>query len=119
MRSTKAALALAAALTALLIPQTAGAAGECQYNGELYSEGASVCECPKVYTTDVLIGRSSTEGKIVGNRLICQDSAWQAGADNCIDIRFGSSGDLKMLIGEISRDYCPAGGRQLGSISIN
>jgi len=89
-----------------ILPTSAVAEGNCQYNDRAYSSGATVCECPKF--SGRVIGSNSRNGRIVSRRLVCEQATWQPSTQVCVDLNFGNSNDLYGAINRFSQELCPA-----------
>ena len=89
-----------------ILPTSAVAGGNCQYNDRVYSSGATVCECPKF--SGRVIGSNSRNGRIISRRLVCEQASWQQSTEVCVDLNFGNSNDLYGAINRFSQDLCPA-----------
>ena len=89
-----------------ILPTTAVAEGNCQYNDRAYSSGATVCECPKF--SGRVIGANVRNGRIISRRLVCEQATWRPTTEACVDLNFGNSNDLYGAINQFSQDLCPA-----------
>lgn len=89
-----------------ILPTSAVAEGNCQYNDRTYSSGATVCECPKF--SGRVIGSNSRNGRIISRRLVCEQATWQPSTEVCVDLNFVNSNDLHGAINRFSQDLCPA-----------
>ena len=58
-----------------------------------------------------MAGESSTDGRILGERLVCDHNAWRSTDDRCFDLKFGTTTDLLTMLDQIVEDVCPAGSR--------
>jgi hypothetical protein len=71
--------------------QTPAAGKTCDYAGQAFSVGATVCECPGLQAEQ--LNWTGEKAYISSRRLVCgADATWQDTKTMCIDAKMGASG---------------------------
>jgi hypothetical protein len=96
---------LAVALV-VTIPTTASSLPTCDYAGQSYSAGATVCECP----TLVGEGGFATGGdaQVTSRRMVCSSEGWKSADSMCFDVKYkNTSASGHADFDKLNAQYCP------------
>ncbi len=83
--------------------QTA-AAQSCDYAGQSFSAGATLCECPnlRIVRSAGNVGR----GEITSKRLVCKDQAWVNSNTLCL-VAYTTADHAEAAFRKFQASYCP------------
>lgn len=96
-------LAVASVVT---IPTTALSLPTCDYAGQSYSAGATVCECPSLVGEGGLA--SGGAAKVTSRRLACSAEGWKSADSMCVDLKYAtSSASGRDDLDKLNQQYCP------------
>jgi hypothetical protein len=95
-----------AAVSLLLASSNAFAAAACDFAGQTYSEGATVCECPSLSGEGGLA--TGGQAKVRSRRLACSSEGWKDAGSTCIEITYArSSASALEDFTRFNDQYCP------------
>ena len=97
---------LIATVFALVAPLPAFAQGTCDYAGQSYSVGATVCECPSLSGEGGLA--SGGAARVTSRRLACFADGWKDAGTVCVDLTYAhSSASATEDFDRYNAQYCP------------
>ncbi|MEY9415105.1 hypothetical protein ABIF69_001547 [Bradyrhizobium japonicum] len=88
------------------IPTAALSLPTCDYAGQSYSAGATVCECPSL----VGEGGFATGGdaQVTSRRMVCSSEGWKSADSMCFDAKYkSSSASGHDDFNKLNAQYCP------------
>jgi hypothetical protein len=88
------------------ISTTALALTNCDYAGQSYSAGATVCECP------TLIGEggfaTGGDAQVTSRRVVCSSEGWKSADSMCFDVKYkNTSASGHADFDKLNAQYCP------------
>ncbi len=93
-----------AALSIGLLTSAASAQAACDYAGQAYSVGATVCECPGIKAENLNWQRE--QGQITSRRLVCSPGGtWDDAKTMCVDISLNTT--TAETYNRLVEQYCP------------
>ena len=93
------------ALAALGLSSIAHAA-DCEYAGQSFTLGATICECPSLTGEGGLASGGSAH--LTSRRLVCKPSGWASADSLCVDLSYASSsGVARDDLDKLNNQYCP------------
>jgi hypothetical protein len=98
--------AIAGLLTLFLVCVAGGAATSaqtCEYAGQTFSSGATICECPNLR---VVRNANGGRGEITSRRLACKDQGWVNTNTLCL-IAYTWPGNAEEAFKKFHATYCP------------
>src|SRR5258705_1392194 len=95
-------------LTAFVLvdPTAALSLTTCDYAGQSYSAGATVCECPTLVGEGGFI--TGGDAQVTSRRLVCSSDGWKSAESMCVDLKYkGSSASGHDDFDKLNAQYCP------------
>jgi hypothetical protein len=90
----------------LVAPTAALSLTTCDYAGQSYSAGATVCECPSLIGEGGLA--SGGAAKVTSRRLVCSSEGWKSADNMCVDLKYAtSSASARDDLDRLNQQYCP------------
>jgi hypothetical protein len=88
------------------ISTTALALTNCDYAGQSYAAGATVCECPTLTGEGGFA--SGGDAQVTSRRVVCSSEGWKSADSMCFDVKYkGTSASGHADFDKLNAQYCP------------
>ena len=90
----------------LTVPTAALSLPTCDYAGQSYSTGATVCECPSLVGEGGFL--TGGDARVTSRRVVCSSEGWKSTDSMCFDVKYkGTSASGHADFDRLTAQYCP------------